>query len=69
MYGGHGKILRVNLSEAEVSKEDIPEDLFDRYLTGAGLATHYLYHDVPQGADPLGPENELIHVGNGCKGR
>jgi len=28
MYGGHGKILRVNLSEAEVSKEDIPEDLF-----------------------------------------
>ena len=40
MYGGHGKILRVNLSEAEVSKEDIPEDLFDRFLTGAGLATH-----------------------------
>jgi aldehyde:ferredoxin oxidoreductase len=60
MYGGHGKILRVNLSDGKVSKEDIPEDLFDRYLTGAGLATHYLYHDVPRGADPLGPENELI---------
>jgi aldehyde:ferredoxin oxidoreductase len=60
MFGGHGKILRVNLSESKVSEEKIPEDLFDKYLTGAGLATHYLYHDVPKGADPLGPENELI---------
>ncbi|MBA7691709.1 hypothetical protein ES703_100260 [subsurface metagenome] len=40
MFGGHGKILRVNLSEARVSREDIPEDLFEKFLTGAGLATH-----------------------------
>ncbi len=60
MFGGHGKILRVNLSESKVSEEGIPEDLFDKFLTGAGLATHYLYHEVPKGADPLGPENELI---------
>jgi len=60
MFGGHGKILRVNLSESKVSQEEIPESLFDKFLTGAGLATHYLYHDVPKGADPLGPENELI---------
>jgi aldehyde:ferredoxin oxidoreductase len=59
MFGGHGKILRVNLSESKVSQEEIPESLFDKFLTGAGLATHYLYHDVPKGADPLGPENEL----------
>lgn len=60
MFGGHGKILRVNLSESKVSQEGIPEDLFDKFLTGAGLATHYLYHEVPKGADPLGPESELI---------
>lgn len=60
MFGGHGKILRVNLSGGKVSQEDIPEDLFDKFLTGAGLATHYLFREVPKGTEPLGPENELI---------
>ena len=60
MYGAHGEILRVNLSEGRVSPEEIPQSLFDKYLAGAGMATHYLYHEVPRGADPLGPENELI---------
>ena len=60
MYGGHGKLLRVDLSNSTVQEEEIPQELFDKYLTGAGLATHYLYHDVPKGAEPLGPDNELI---------
>ena len=60
MFGAHGKLLRVDLSESKVSQEEIPEKLFDQYLAGAGLATHYLYNEVPKGADPLGPENELI---------
>jgi aldehyde:ferredoxin oxidoreductase len=60
MFGGHGKILRVDLSQSKVSSEEIPQSLFDKFLTGAGLATHYLYHEVPKGADPLGAENELI---------
>jgi len=60
MFGGHGKILRVDLSQSQVSSEEIPQSLFDKFLTGAGLATHYLYHEVPKGADPLGAENELI---------
>jgi len=68
MFGGHGKILRVNLSESKVSQEGIPEDLFDKYLTGAGLATHYLYHEVPKGADPLGPESELILMSGALTG-
>jgi aldehyde:ferredoxin oxidoreductase len=62
MFGGHGKILRVNLSESKITEEEIPEELFDKYLTGAGLATHYLYHEVPKGADPLGSESELIFM-------
>jgi aldehyde:ferredoxin oxidoreductase len=60
VFGGHGKILRVDLSASKVSSEEIPQSLFDKFLTGAGLATHYLCHEVPRGADPLGPENELI---------
>lgn len=62
MFGCHGKILRVSLSESKISQEDLPEDLFNKYLGGAGVATYYLYHEVPKGADPLGPENELIFM-------
>ena len=60
MFGAHGKVLRVNLSESTVSEEAIPEGLYDQFLTGAGLATHYLYNEMPEGADPLGPKNRLI---------
>jgi len=60
MYGAHGKILRVNLAKGHISHEEIPQSLFDKFLTGAGLATHYLYHEVPKGTDPLGSESELI---------
>ncbi len=60
MFGSHGEILRVDLSSSKISREEIPQDLFGKYLAGAGMATHYLYHEVPEGADPLGPQNELI---------
>ena len=60
MFGSHGEILRVDLSSSKISREEIPQDLFDKYLAGAGMATHYLYHEVPEGVDPLGPQNELI---------
>ena len=60
MYGAHGRILRVNLADSKISQEEIHQALFDKFLTGAGLATHYLYREVPKGADPLGPQNELI---------
>ena len=60
MCGTHGKILRVNLSESKVSQEELPESMVRRFLGGAGVATKYLWDEVPKGADPLGPENELI---------
>ncbi len=60
MFGYHGKILRVDLSNSKLSEEEIPAHLLNLFLAGAGLATHYLYNEVPKGADPLGPQNELI---------
>lgn len=62
MFGCHGKILRVNLSESTVSHEDFSENMVKKFLGGAGLATKYLWDEVPKGADPLGPENELIFM-------
>ena len=55
-----GKVLRVNLSQGTMVAEPIRDDWAQQFLGGAGLATRYLYEEVPRGADPLGPANKLI---------
>ncbi len=62
MFAFTGKILRVNLSEGKVSVEDVPEEYMKKYLGGIGLASKYLYDEVPKGTDPLGPENKLFFM-------
>ena len=62
MSGFMGKILRVDLSEGKTWDEELPADKARKYLGGAGLATAYLYDEVPKGADPLGIENKLIFM-------
>ena len=57
-YGGH--ILRVNLTTGKITKSPTPEDLARDYIGGRGFGAYFLYKEVPQGADPLGPENKLI---------
>jgi len=61
-YGFMGKILRVNLSAGELSTEAIDQEWARKYLGGAGLATRYLYDEMPAGADPLGSDNPLIFM-------
>jgi aldehyde:ferredoxin oxidoreductase len=68
MSGYHGKLLRVNLSDGSISEEAIPDGMHKDYLGGAGLATRYLWDEVPQGADPLGPENRLIFMAGSLTG-
>ena len=61
-YAFMGKILRVNLSQGTISAEPIRDDWAQRFLGGAGLATKYLYEEVPRGTNPLGPANKLIFM-------
>jgi len=59
-FGYTGKILRVNLTNKEISVEE-PEDKFYRtYLGGTALVGYYLLKEVKPGIDPLGPDNKLI---------
>ena len=57
-----GNILRVNLTTGEILAEELRWDWVDHFIGGAGLATRYLYDELPQGADPLGAENPLIFM-------
>lgn len=62
MFGYMGKILRVDLTQGKLSEEELREEDCKLFLGGSGLATRYLFDEVPRGADPLGPENELIFM-------
>jgi aldehyde:ferredoxin oxidoreductase len=60
MNGYGGKILRVNLSTGKITKEQTPVDVARDFIGGRGFGAYYLFKEVPQGADPLGPDNKLI---------
>jgi len=60
--GYMGKILMVDLSTRDIHEEIIPDHVYEHVLSGTGLAAHILYHRIPAGADPLGPDNMLGFV-------
>lgn len=60
--GYMGTILTVDLTTGEIREESIPDGIYEQYLSGVGLAAYLLYHRIPAGADPLGPDNILGFV-------
>jgi aldehyde:ferredoxin oxidoreductase len=61
-YGFMGQLLRVDLTNQKISVEEINKEWAKQYIGGAGLATKYLYYEIPGGIDPLGLENKLIFM-------
>ena len=57
-----GKILWVDLTRGECRAEIIPDQLYEQFLSGLGLAAAILYHHIPAGVNPLGPDNILGFV-------
>ncbi len=62
MFAFMGKILRVDLTRGTISEEEIRTDWARKYIGGAGLATRYLFEEVPVDVDPLGEDNKLIFM-------
>jgi aldehyde:ferredoxin oxidoreductase len=58
--GFWGRILRVNLSNRQISVEEPDPRVYRRYFGGRNLALHYLMHELIPGTDPLSPANKLI---------
>ncbi len=57
-----GKVLWVDLSSGVNWEEAVPDNVYQHYLSGIGLAAFLLYREIPPHADPLGPENVLAFV-------
>src|SRR4030042_3491684 len=56
-------MLEVDLTQETSRVVDVTEDV-KKYLGGRGLANKLIWDLVPQGADPLSPEN-ILHIGVG----
>jgi len=61
-FGGCGKIIRVNLSEEKIEIENISEDVFEKYLSGSGLAAKILYEEFNPALEPLHPSSPLAMI-------
>ncbi len=59
MKGYAGKLLRVNLSNGKMSKEEIPDAVKRDFLGGRGFAVKFLWEEVKQ-IDPLSDKNKII---------
>lgn len=53
-------LLYVSLSDKEITRKPIPDDLYREYLGGRGLGVKLLYDNLSPGTDPLSPDNMLI---------
>jgi aldehyde:ferredoxin oxidoreductase len=60
LYGFHGRILRGNLTDGQITVETPDEVFYRRYLGGAGFVAYYLLREVPPGTGPLDPGNRLV---------
>jgi len=55
-----GKILEVNLTNQKITEQTIPDEMFEAYLGGRGVAAKILWDNTDKDTDPLGPDNVLI---------
>ncbi|WP_422485858.1 aldehyde ferredoxin oxidoreductase family protein [Gudongella sp. DL1XJH-153] len=62
MRGYMGKVLFVDLSTGDIHSEEVPDRIYENFLSGVGLGAYYLHKTIPQGADPLGKDNVLGFV-------
>lgn len=62
MFGWKGKLLRVNLTDGTIVKENMNMEDAKNFLGGRGLGTKIMMDEVDPGVDPFSPDNKLIFM-------
>ncbi len=60
MFGYMGKILRVDLTDHNVTREQLNRKVARNFIGGRGLGAKILFDELKPGIDPLGPESKLV---------
>ena len=59
MKGVWNKILRVDLNEKKVTTQDVPDEAYEYFLGGEGLAAWVMWKECPRGTTAFDPANRL----------
>lgn len=59
-YGYAGTILKIDLSNEEIKREPIPDDLIKNFIGGLGGNIKLAYDLIGRDIDPLSPDNYII---------
>ncbi|TFG11528.1 hypothetical protein EU537_12075 [Candidatus Thorarchaeota archaeon] len=62
------KILRIDLSEKSTKVDKIPTDILDKFIGGKGIGTYFIYKELKEGINPLGPDNILYLLSGPLQG-
>lgn len=62
MIESYGKRLTIDLSQGEITKGEIEEDVIKKFIGGKGFAAKVLYDELKPGTNPLSPDNILVMV-------
>lgn len=54
------RVLKINLSRSSFELETLPDEVYEKFLGGAGLVAYYLWRECPAGTTAFDPENRLI---------
>lgn len=61
MKGGYTKrILRINLTDKEITQEELKDELATAFISGRGLGDKILYDELEAKTDPLSAENIIV---------
>jgi len=60
MYGYHGKVLKINLTDLTNEVEFFDESFAKIFLGGNGFAAKYIYDMVPENSTPFSKENIVV---------
>ena len=60
--GYMGQLLRVNLSQRTILKEEPSRELLRGYIGGSGLGARLLFDETDENTDPLGEDNIIMFL-------
>ena len=60
LYGYAGKLLRVDLTNEQITEEKLDEETARKYVGGTGIGAKYLYEEVPAGVEWSDEGNRMI---------
>ena len=66
--GYWNKILRIDLTDGKITKEEIDDDTCKLFVGGAGIGAKILWEEVPPEVSAFDPDNRLIFAGGPFQG-